>query len=388
MAKNSIVLKLILFYVLAFSLFSCKESISKNSKSLKNLPEDHTFRPLTETEKKRYAGRLSKMYDSLLVNRRFNGSIIIAKNGEILLEDYRGYADFSTKDTITATTAFHLASISKTFTGMAVLKLVEEHKLNLFDSVQHFFPNFPYHNITVKLLLTHRSGLPNYAYFLTKDTAFRKRIATNQDMLDFMIKNNPLRYGYPDRGFNYCNTNYALLALIIEKVTGQSFPEYMKSTVFAPLGMNNSFIFSIKDTADYKPSYLANNRAIRLETMDCIYGDKNVYSTPRDLLKWDGAMYKNSFVTQATYQEAITPYSNERPSKHNYGMGWRLLMLPDNKIVYHNGWWHGNNNSFTRFIQDSATVIIIGNRYNRGNYAGMKFAPVFGTKADTTKQLE
>ena len=99
-------------------------------------------------------------------------------------------------------------------------------------------------------------------------------------------------------------------------------------------------------------------------------------------------MYKNSFVTQATYQQAITPYSNERPSKHNYGFGWRLMMLPDNKIVYHNGWWHGNNNSFTRFINDSATVIVIGNRYNRGNYVGMKFAPVFGAKADTTKQLE
>ena len=381
-------MKLILFCVLTLSLFSCKHSGSKKSASINKQTEDHTFRPLTETEKKQYTQRLDNMYDSLLVHRSFNGSIIIAKNGEILLEHYRGYADFATKDTITPTTAFHLASISKTFTGMAVLKLVEEHKLNLFDSVQHFFPAFPYHNITIKLLLSHRSGLPNYSYFLTKDTAFRKKIATNQDMLDFMIKNTPMRYGYPDRGFNYCNTNYALLALIVEKVTGQPFPDYMKSTVFAPLGMNNTFIFSIKDTANYKPSYLANNRPIRLETMDCIYGDKNVYSTPRDLLKWDGAMYKNSFVTQATYQEAITPYSNERPSKHNYGFGWRLMMLPDNKIVYHNGWWHGNNNSFTRFINDTATVIVIGNRYNRGNYVGMKFAPVFGAKADTTKQLE
>jgi CubicO group peptidase (beta-lactamase class C family) len=328
------------------------------------------------------------MYDSLLVRHAFNGGIIIAKNGEILLEDYRGYANFSTKDTITPTTPFHLASISKTFTGMAVLKLVEEHRINLQDTIQHFFPEFPYHNITVKNLLTHRSGLANYAYFMTKDTTFRRRIATNQDMLDFMIKNKPALYGYPDRGFNYCNTNYALLALIVEKVTGQTFPEYMKSTVFGPLDMNNTFVFSKTDIDNYKPSYLFNNRPVALEPMDCIYGDKNVYSTPRDMLKWDAAMYNNSFITKATYEEATTPYSNERPSKHNYGMGWRLMMLPETKIVYHNGWWHGNNTSFTRFVHDTATVIVIGNRYNRGIYSGMKFGAVFTGKQDTTKPLE
>ncbi len=147
--KNFTVLKFILFCVLTLGLFSCKQSVSKKSAIANKQTEDHTFRPLTETQKKYYTERLDKMYDSLLVHRGFNGSIIVAKNREVLLEHYRGYADFATKDTITPTTAFHLASISKTFTGMAVLKLVEEHKLNLFDSVQHFFPAFPYHNITV-----------------------------------------------------------------------------------------------------------------------------------------------------------------------------------------------------------------------------------------------
>lgn len=351
------------------------------------MPESE-FRKLTDKEKRAYQARIDKMYDSLLVRRSFNGGIIVAKNGQILLEDYRGYADFKTKDTITPNTAFHLASISKTFTGMAVLRLAEEKKLSLDDSIQHFFPQFPYHNITVRLLLTHRSGLPNYPYFLTKDTAFRKRMATNQDMLAYMIKNVPTPYGYPDRGFHYCNTNYAMLALIVEKATGQPFPEYMNNTIFAPLQMNNTFIFSIKDTASYKPSYLFNNRPVAIESMDCIYGDKNVYSTPRDMLKWDEAMYNGSIVSKASYDEATTPYSNERPGKHNYGMGWRLMMLPNEKVVYHNGWWHGNNTSFTRFVADTATVIIIGNRYNRSIYSGMKFGSVFTGSKDTSAQVE
>ena len=378
-----------ILYIFSLSLiFSCKDATLKKKEKKSKDEHNYPFRKLTAAEKATYQLRLNKMYDSLLVRHAFNGGIIIAKNGEILLEDYRGYANFSTKDTITATTPFHLASISKTFTGMAVLKLVEEHLINLDDSLQHYFPQFPYHGISVKMLLTHRSGLANYAYFMTKDTTFRKRIATNQDMLDYMIANKPALYGQPDRGFHYCNTNYALLALIVEKVTGQPFPDYMKSTIFGPLNMNNTFIFSIKDTANYKPSYLFNNRPVALETMDCIYGDKNVYSTPRDMLKWDAAMYNNSLITKSTYEEATTPYSLERPSKHNYGMGWRLMMLPDNKIVYHNGWWHGNNTSFTRFVKDTATVIVIGNRYNRGIYSGMKFGTVFTSTEDTTKQME
>ena len=381
-------MKAILYIFLLVCVFGCKQQELKNPKLVKKATEDNFFTKLDPKQKEYYKQRLTKMYDSLLVRRSFNGGIIIAKNGEVLLEDYHGYADFGTKDTITPNTPFHLASISKTFTGMAVVKLAEENKLSLEDSVQKFFPQFPYHNITIKLLLTHRSGLSNYVYFMTKDTMYKKKLATNQDMLNFMIEKRPTPYGYPNRGFNYCNTNYALLALIIEKVTGQTYPDYMKTTVFGPLDMNNTFIFSIKDTGAYKPSYLFNNRPFKLEPMDCIYGDKNVYSTPRDLLKWDAALYKNAFISQNSFEEATTPYSNERPGTHNYGMGWRLLTLPNNKIVYHNGWWHGNNTSFTRFIKDTATVIIVGNRYNRGVYSAMKFGTLFTTNTDTSSSVE
>lgn len=178
--------------------------------------------------------------------------------------------------------------------------------------------------------------------------------------------------------------------MIVEKVSGQSFPEYMKNAIFTPLGMTNSFIFSKEDSADYQPSYQPNNRPFPLESMDGIYGDKNVYSTVRDLYLWDQAFYNNRVISQAAYEEATKPYSLERPSVHNYGLGWRMMMLPNAKIIYHNGWWHGNNTVFTRLVNDTATIIILSNKYNKGIYAGMKIGTVFANskKTESAKPLE
>lgn len=369
-------------------IYGCKQK--ENGKYAEsNAALNSNFRELTPGEKEFYKGAVRHLYDSILGNHNFNGSILVAKNGEVLLEEYRGYADPATKDTITPSTAFHLASVSKTFTGMAIMKLWEDHRLNIDDSLQAFFPGFPYTGITVRMLLSHRSGLPNYVYFMTQGAEWRRRIATNNDMLQFMMDKKPALYGYPNRGFHYCNTNFALLALIVEKVTGQSFPEYMKNTIFTPLGMTHTFVFSKNDSADYKPSFQPNNRPFPLEPMDCIYGDKNVYSTVQDMFLWDQALYANRVVSQGTYEEATKPYSLERPSMHNYGLGWRLMLLPASKIIYHNGWWHGNNTVFTRLVNDTATIIILSNRFNKAIYSGMKIGTVFNNskKAEVQKPL-
>jgi CubicO group peptidase (beta-lactamase class C family) len=377
-----------LLYILFYAvLISCNRPKAAKENSSLSQAVKLNFRKLSSLEKAFYTSQLKHMYESLLVRRGFNGGILVSKNGEVLLEDYHGYADMRTKDTIDTSTAFHIASVSKTFTGMAVMKLWEENKINLDDSLQVFFPRFPYSGITVKMLLNHRSGLPNYVYFMTADTAWRKKLATNNDMLQFMIDKKPALYSYPNRGFHYCNTNYALLALIVEKVAGQPFPEYMANAIFTPLGMKHTYIFSIKDTAKYRPSYQRNNAAFRLEPIDCIYGDKNVYSTPRDLFVWDQALYGNQIVRKETYEEATRGYSFERPGTHNYGLGWRLMSLPDsNKIVYHNGWWHGNNACFTRMVNDTATIIILGNKFNRNIYSGTKFGGLFNQKS--TEQIQ
>lgn len=375
-----------LFFLYASINFSCKPKAAKLQKAPTVLKGDFSFRKLSTQEKDGYLQQVTGFYNKVLKPNHLNGSMLVAKNGEIIYELYEGVSNFATKEPITANTAFHIASISKTFTSAAVLRLWEQNKLSLEDSVQKFFPSFPYHNITIKLLLTHRSGLPKYEYFM--DTAWHEnRKASNNDLLQFMIAKQPLLYAQPNRTYLYCNTNYALLALIMEKITGQDFPQYIKDSLFVPLGMNNTYVFSTKDTLNYKPSYMYNNAPCKLENLDCIYGDKNVYSTPRDLLIWDKALYEGSFVSKAALEMAFMPYSNERKSVHNYGMGWHLFIDKDDKVVYHNGWWHGNNSAFTRFIKDTATVIVLSNRYNRSVYWSGKMGPFFSGK-NKEHQLE
>jgi CubicO group peptidase (beta-lactamase class C family) len=254
-----------------------------------------------------------------------------------------------------------------------VLKLAEEGALSLEDSVKKFFPGFPYEGITVKMLLNHRSGLPNYLYYMEKMGWDKKKLATNQDVINTLIQWHPPKAYTANKRFNYCNTNYVLLASIVEKVTGQPYPEYMKQNFFDPLGMKNTFVKTINDTANVLMSYQPNNALWTLDFSDGPYGDKNIYSTPRDLLKWDQALYSESILGKEMIDSAFQPYSNERPGIHNYGLGWRMLLLPnDKKVIYHNGHWHGFNSAFARLIGEHATIIIIGNKYNTGIYTTAK----------------
>ena len=236
------------------------------------------------------------------------------------------------------------------------------------------------------MLLSHRSGLPNYLYFMDKGWN-RKQVATNDDVIRFMIANKPAADAAPGRVFHYCNTNFMLLASIIEKVTHQSYPQFMKDSVFTPLGMNSSYIFSISDTSSYIAT-MVGNRPYDMDYLDATYGDKNVYSTVRDMLQWDKALYLHTFVSKQTLDSAYTPQSLERASKHNYGLGWRLFSDENHSFVYHNGKWHGSNTVFTRFIQDTATIIVLGNKYNRTIYESKDMSVIFTGIKDTADVKE
>lgn len=371
------------------------------------VPTNH-FKPLTNKEKEYYANAIEPLYRSLLLRTGFNGSILLAKNGEVVFEDYHGLINFKTGDSITPNTPFHLASVSKTFTATVILRLMEQGKLSLDDHVEKYLPNFPYSGITIKDLLSHRSGLPKYDHFMTDVRTEPYRVknrrgkwvtryrsfkiapqltgfATNEIVLQYMINNRPPIEALPNRRYSYCNTNYAMLALIVEKITSIPFPQYMQDSVFTPLGMKNTYVFNIKDTGNYTPSYTPGRRPYPLEKLDCVYGDKNVYSTVRDLLAWDQSLYQGTLVSLPTLEKAYQPYSNEHRGIKNYGLGWHLLVNPSEPtIVYHNGWWHGNNAVFKRLVHDSATVIILGNKFNPAIWRAGKMSSVFTGHADTT----
>jgi CubicO group peptidase (beta-lactamase class C family) len=400
--------KTMLVSILSIFLLSCGNPSSDPKKDT-IVQQSAPVRPLTEKEKAYYQDKIETLYNTTLKKTGFNGSILLAKNGEIVFEDYRGLINFKTKEYIGPTTPFHLASISKTFTATVILHLMEQGKISLEDPVEKYLPTFPYQGINIQDLLTHRSGLPKYDHFMdgTRTETYKvknkrgkwvKRTRTyklpvkvaglpdNEGVLQYMIDNKPNLEASPNRRYQYCNTNYAMLALIVERITKMDFPTYMQDSVFHVLGMQNSFVFSKKDTANYVPSYNYNNAPFPLEKLDCIYGDKNIYSTVRDLLAWDKALYAGNFVSKETMEMAYRPYSNETRGQKNYGLGWHLYINPpDPTVVYHNGWWHGNNTVFKRLISDSATVIILGNKFNRSIWSAGKMSSVFTGTPDTTE---
>lgn len=338
---------------------------------------------LSTDELKKYHDAVENILEKNLLRGSFNGAILVAKNGNVVYESYHGVMDprIKDRDSITAESSFQIASTGKTMTSAAVLKLWEQGKLNIDDEVTKYFPGFPYPGVTVKTLLNHRSGLPNYLYYFEKGKWDRKQQASNTDVLNTLINWQPPKAANADKRFQYCNTNYVLLALVVEKVSGMSFPEFLKKTFFEPLGMNHSFVIGPNQQQGHMISFQPNNAVWALDFSDGPYGDKNIYSTPRDLLTWDRALTEGKVLQQKTLDSAYTPYSNERPGVHNYGLGWRLLFFPqeNKKVIYHNGHWHGFHSAFSRLTDEDATIIILTNKKNNLIYnVAKKLYDVFG----------
>lgn len=334
-----------------------------------NLP-DFITQVTAEQIRAYYTARHANKYDA------FNGCVLVAKDGKPIYQGAFGYGNFTTKDTLTTQSSFQLASTSKTFTSAAILKMAQEGLLSLDDSIQKFYPEFPYHNITVKLLLSHRSGLPEYIYWGTEYIGKNTAYLTNQTFVDVLIKKHPPIRFKADKMFQYCNTNFALLGSIIEKVSGLSYKEYMRQNIFEPLGMTSTYAFDMADAAPKCNStscYLNKWSEWNLNFSDGVLGDKGIYSSVEDMLKWDVALKEGKIVSYDMQQLAYTPHSLDRYSfrdrSRNYGYGWRLMMQPDRSyVVYHNGNWHGCNNVFTRDLTNGYTIIVLSNKANERNY--------------------
>ncbi|MBK8710360.1 MAG: beta-lactamase family protein [Niastella sp.] len=337
---------------------------------------------LNKVEMQRLHDACSHWFDSALGNTVFNGGLLVAQKGNIIFEKYKGTMHLDQQDTITDATPFHLASVSKTFTAMAVLDLWQQKKISLDDEFSKYFSAFNYPGVTIRNLLDHRSGLPNYVYFLENTGWNIQQKATNRDVLNELIsKKNILKdIRTPDTHFSYCNTNYALLALLIEKITGLPYPQYIQQHFFEPLNMTHTYVLTLADSGKVPPSYDWRGREMNLNFLDFVYGDKDIYSTPRDLLKWDRFLSSGLLFTAETLNQAYTGYSNEKPGIRNYGLGWRLNIYDNHKkMIYHNGWWHGNNSVFIRLLDEDVTIIAVNNRFTRATYHANQLANIFAS---------
>lgn len=380
--KIFLLLACVLFFTACSQNDPKKESNTTQKTFTYNIP---AALPVTNAERQRINNETQHFYDTTLEPSGFNGGIIVAKGGNIIFEKYKGSINLDGKDSMKENTALHIASVSKTFTAMAILKLQQEGKLNIDDSLTKYFSDFNYAGVTIKTLLTHRSGLPNYLYFMEKVGWPTDSIIQNKDVLKWLIERKPFikDIGAADKKFNYSNTNYAMLALVIEKVTGKTYPEFMQETIFKPIGMKNSFVHFLGDGKIRSKSFDWKGREIPDNNLDAVYGDKNIYSTVGDLLLWDRVLKDTVFLSQKSLATAYAPYSTERPGIKNYGLGWRMNIYgEDKKIIFHNGWWHGNNATFIRLLKEDATIIVLSNRFARSVYTSKILANIFGNYFD------
>ncbi len=310
-----------------------------------------------------------------------NGNVLVAQKGMVLYKKCFGLGHFerNQRDTLVDDSKFQLASLSKTFTAVGTLKLIETGKLKFEDTIQKFYPGFPYHGITIRELLSHRSGLPNYQYAFDdsmKVNFYKKEkpYPSNATIMHWFatVKPTPQRYNIPGRGFSYSNTNYMVLASIIEKVTGQSYEAFVHKNIFEPLGMHQTFVATTKNDSinHHRTAGYQWNRRIPKDYYDDVVGDKGIYSTTGDLFRWYRALNGDCLLPKKMLDEAFLPRSFERKGAKNYGYGFRMMLNETNQpeYIYHSGWWKGYNTMFWFSPKDEYVIIILGNRYNTSVY--------------------
>ena len=322
---------------------------------------------------KEWRRKIHEHYQHLHLYAHFNGCVLVARQGNVIYKGSFGVKNVKDKQPLAINDIFQIASVSKTFTAMAILKLWDEGKLQLDAKLKTFFPDIPYPEVTVHDLLSHRSGLPNYLVSTEKEWPYNNPMKTNAQLLRYLVLRNPPIMALPGRRFSYNNTNYALLSLIIEKVSGMPYAKYMKEHIFEPVGMYNTYVFSAIDTVLPKQQlttgYLRKNQPDQMTPADGITGDKNIYSTVEDMLIWERATTHPGLFSKKVLDIAIVPRSLEKPGVRNYGYGWRMMVKGnESQLVYHNGWWHGYTAAFYKNPSDETVIIVLSNIYNRNTY--------------------
>lgn len=312
---------------------------------------------------------------------KLNGNILVAEKGKVLFKKSFGIANEETKEKLNENSIFELASCSKQFTAMAIMILKEKGRLHLDDNISKYIPELSFYNgITIRHLLNHTAGLPDYMEVM--DSIFDKsKIATNKDVVTIFSKIQPKILFAPSTEYAYSNTGYALLAYIIEKASRATYADFLEKSIFKPLKMNRTFVYSRrfapKQVGNYAFGYVYSENLKNYslpdnleETkmvfwLDGIVGDGCVNSTVNDLLKWDRALYTNKLLSKKGMNEIFQVATLNDKSLTKYGFGWEIDDNADfGKIVSHGGGWPGYVTYIERDITNDKTIIILQNHDN------------------------
>ena len=289
---------------------------------------------------------------------QFSGSILVAKDGQLLINKAYGYASYEFGIKNTPEVKFRTGSLTKGFTAIAIMQLVETNQLSLDDRLSEYIPDYPRGNeIIIKHLLTHTSGIPNHTEF---DDFNKERRVFHYDILETIktFQNKPLEFNPGDK-FSYSNSNYILLGFIIEQVSNMKYAEYIKENVFKPLKMRNSGYEKpeeiIKNMA--RGYRLQNDEIInaRYRNMSNAHASGALYSTTGDLYKFDRALYTNELISEESRELMFTPF------KGNYGFGWGIVHVFDRRMIAHSGEIDGSRSNISRFPGENVCIIILSN---------------------------
>ncbi len=311
---------------------------------------------------------LRSQIDSLInyyhENQGLSLTMLIAKNDSIIYQNATGYVHPETKEPLNINSAFNLASVSKQFITMCAMILHENNNLDYDQDVKNYIHDFPYDGISLRHLMTHTSGLPEYFDYYEKYFP-KDKIFTNSDMLEMFIEHKPDLNFKPGDKYSYSNTGYLILVLALENAAGKPLTDFITENIINPLKLTNTYPYNL--TMEVTPTnrvygHRWSNDSLTLNDLyniDGVFGDGNMYSSAIDLQKWSQSLYDNVLVSVSTLKEAFTPFTLNNGEKNNYGFGWGIAN--NGERVSHSGGWVGFSTYIQRDLNKQKELVILTN---------------------------
>jgi CubicO group peptidase (beta-lactamase class C family) len=335
--------------------------------------------------------QIDSIFSTLIQPGDPGAAVLVNNDGKVLFEKGYGVRDLRSHAKIDPQTNFRLASVTKQFTAMAIMLLVHDGKLHYDDRLTAVFPDFPPYgkDITIRNLLNHTSGLPDYEDLMTAQAknggpSWSPEHQIQDDEVLALLKAQPAGKFGPGTRWEYSNSGYVLLGLIVGRISGMPYREFLQRRIFAPLRMTNTLVYQKGINTVPRRAYghsLENGKLVETDqsATSATLGDGAIYSNVVDMGKWDDALAKHSLLSEAEMQPALTPVkladgstpqwlrdpNSDNPGKPtpvSYGFGWFLDPYHGHARNYHDGGTQGFRTTIQRFVDDRFTIVILANR--------------------------
>lgn len=312
--------------------------------------------------------KLDSVLGLLYKTNRFNGTVLYAEKGKVLYRKSFGVMDCRTNQPLSATSSFNLASVTKQFIGMCIMILKERGQLQIDDDVRKYIPELPYDSISIRNLLTHTSGIPEYFAVFQRYKSLLDTL-TNEKMITLFSLHKPALDFATGTKWNYCNTNYVLLVSIIERISKQPIDVFVKKNITAPLGLRDTYVYQllmplIPSNHVYGFEETGEKRKLNdLTPFDGVVGDGNMYSSVEDLYKWEQSLSTEKLVKKEILAEAFEPVRLKDGTTHAYGFGW-FIENQQERQYSHSGGWAGFRNLIYRDVKNNRTLVLLSSGSN------------------------